>query len=206
MCWLGVTLGLSVSFLALGGGPVSAQPTALPDRSGACAVKEIRKSAVPGVRLYSPDGKRYLINQEDASGVAQIYISDSGKNGNLTCITCTNRPGGPDKKRFKMQAHWHPSGKWIFLAVERDKYKRPPIVGWSRKYVEGQLQNGLWTNMYAISPDGEQWRRLTDFRSGVKGIADGYTGPAITPDGKKAVWSQIVDGNVFAYWPFGRGS
>jgi Tol biopolymer transport system component len=58
--------------------------------------------------------------------------------------------------------------------------------------------------MYAVSPDGKEWHRLTDFQSGKRGIPDGYTGPAFTPDGKKAVWSQIVDGNVLAYRPFGR--
>lgn len=58
--------------------------------------------------------------------------------------------------------------------------------------------------MWAVSSDGKTWQRLTDFKSGVAGVADGYTGPAFTPDGKKAVWSQIIDGNIFAYWPFGR--
>ena len=57
--------------------------------------------------------------------------------------------------------------------------------------------------MYAVSPDGKRWHRLTDFKSGVRGTADGYTGPAFTPNGKKAVWSQIVDGNIFQY-TFGR--
>lgn len=103
-----------------------------------------------------------------------------------------------------MQPHWHPSGRWIFLAVERDQYSPPPILGWNRNYVEGQLQNGLWTNMYAISPDGLQWHRLTDFKSGTRGVPDGFTGPAFTPDGQRAIWSQAVDGNVFRYRPFGR--
>src|SRR5580765_4921296 len=58
--------------------------------------------------------------------------------------------------------------------------------------------------MYAVSPDGKTWYRLTDFKSGVKGTSDGFTGPAFTSDGKKAVWSQAADGNIFAYSPFGR--
>lgn len=57
--------------------------------------------------------------------------------------------------------------------------------------------------MWAVSPDGERWHRLTDFKSGVRGTADGFTGPAFTPDGRRAVWSQIVDGNVLVY-TFGR--
>jgi hypothetical protein len=58
--------------------------------------------------------------------------------------------------------------------------------------------------MYAMSPDGREWHRLTDFQSNKRGTADGYTGPAFTADGRQAVWSQIVDGNVFRYRPFGR--
>jgi hypothetical protein len=103
-----------------------------------------------------------------------------------------------------MQPRWHPSGRWISLAVERDKFSAPPVLGWSRKYVEGQLQNGLFTNMYLVSPDGASWHRLSDFQSNVKGVADGFTGVAFTRDGRQAVWSQAVDGNIFRYWPFGR--
>ncbi|HYI95003.1 MAG TPA: hypothetical protein VEX68_15775 [Bryobacteraceae bacterium] len=168
-----------------------------------CAVRTLRKSPLQGFRVPSPDDHRYLVNKEDEDGVAQIYIGDQGSE-ELTCITCGEQPGGPKKKRFKMQPRWHPSGRWIFIAVERDKYSPPPILGLSRKYVEGQLQNGLFTNMYVISIDGRQWHRLTDFHSGKKGIPDGFTGPAFTPDGKRAVWSQIVDGNIFKYHPFGR--
>src|SRR6185436_12504384 len=104
----------------------------------------------------------------------------------------------------KMQPTWYPDGNWIFMAVERDQYTTPPILGASKDYVKGQLENGIWTNMWAVSPDGKQWYRLTDFQSNVPGVADGYTGPAFTPDGKIAVWSQAMDGNIFAYYPFGR--
>ena len=171
--------------------------------TSACDVQELRKSEIQGLKVYSPDGTRFLINKEDEKGTAQIYSGTNGSSA-LTCITCTQRTGGPKRERFKMQPVWHPSGRWIFLAVERDKFSPPPLLGLSRKFVEGQLQSGLWTNMYAISPDGTEWHRLTDFKSNVKDTPDGYTGPAFTPDGKQAVWSQIVDGNVFRYHPFGR--
>ncbi len=173
-----------------------------PDMS-ACGIKELRKSAVQGFAVPSPDGSRYAVNKKDARGTAQIYVGRTGGSA-LECITCDARPGGPKPERFKMQPRWHPSGKWLFLAVERDSYSPPPVLGWDRKYVEGQLQNGLWTNIWAVTPDGRQWQRLTDFQSGKRGIADGFTGPAFTPDGRQAVWSQIVDGNVLVYKPFGR--
>lgn len=204
MPWISRSFGLVFScFLNSVYGQPSGSSTVSPARvADPCAVKELKKSEVQGLRVYAPDGSRYLVNQEDEEGVDQIYVGQG--HSRPTCITCVDVPHGPKRKRMKMQPHWHPSGRWIFLAVERDKYKTPPIVGWSRKYKEGQLQNGLWTNIYAVSPDGKEWHRLTDFKSGVKGTADGYTGPALTKDGTKAVWSQIMDGNIFAYWPFGR--
>ena len=195
-----------ISVLALGLLTVSGVLYALEgagEAVNAYAVQSLKKSEVQGLKVYAPDGKRFLINKEDERGFGQIYIGTNG-NSTLTCITGTQQPGGPRPDRYKMQPHWHPSGKWIFLAVERDEYITPLILGWDRNYVEGQLQCGIWTNMWAVSPDGTQWHRLTDFKSGVPGTADGYTGPALTSDGKKAVWSQIIDGNIFAYWPFGR--
>ena len=169
----------------------------------ACAIKELKKSEVQGLKMYSPDRSRYLINKEDDKGIHQIYIGNEGS-PELTCITCIQRPGGPKPERLKMAPNWHPSGKWIFVPVERDQYSTPPVLGWSRSFVEGMLHSGLWTNMWAVSTDGERWHRLTDFKSGVRGTADGFTGPAMTRDGRKAVWSQIVDGNIFVYRPFGK--
>lgn len=201
-----LSLVLSLIALVYGQGPGTRgrdSGRSSPDRE-ACAVRELKKSEVQGFKVYSPDGSRYLINKKDEDGVAQIYMSGLNGNSGLSCVSCEERPNGPQRKRFKMQPRWHPSGKWIFLAVEREKYSPPPLLGLSKDYVEGQLQNGIWTNMYAASPDGKQWHRLTDFKSGVKGTADGFTGPAFTPDGKQAVWSQIIDGNIFVYSPFGR--
>lgn len=189
-----------------GGGPDDQPSSRSRVRSRApesCNVQALTKSATQGRIVYSPDGSRFLVNKEDAQGIAQIYISTSASSA-LACISCTQQPGGPKPDRMKMQPGWHPSGRWILLAVERDEYSPPPILGLSRAYVEGQLQNGLWTNMYAVSPDGTRWHRLTDFKTGPAGTPNGFTGPAFTRDGKQAVWSQAVDGNIFSYWPFGR--
>jgi Tol biopolymer transport system component len=168
-----------------------------------CQIESLKKSEIQGLRVYSPDGSRFLINKEDERGTAQVYVG-SGSGSALTCLTCAQRPGGPRTDRFKMQPSWHPSGRWIHLAVERDKYSPPPILGLSRKYVEGQLQSGLFTNMWMLSADGTQWHVMSDFQTNKPGVADGFTGPAFTPDGRQAVWSQIMDGNILKYRPFGR--
>ena len=170
----------------------------------ACAVQSLVQSVPQGAKIESPDATRYLINKEDGSGINQVYLGTTGSAA-LTCITCGQVLGGPKPERHKMQPHWHPSGKWIFLAVERDSYVTPWFVGGNRDYVEAQLQNGLWINMWVVTPEGDRWLQLTDFKSNTSGVADGYTGPAISPDGKKLVWSQIMDGNIFAYWPPANG-
>ena len=166
-------------------------------------VKELKKVSATNAKIFAPDKQRFLINKDDEKGTPQIYVGKLGSD-ELICITDTQQPGGPKPERLKAQPHWHPNGKWIFLAAERDQYTTPPILGNDRKFVEGQLQCGIWTNMYAVSPDGKEWHRLTDYKSGVSGVADGFTGVAITPDGKHGVWSQVVDGNIFVYWPFGK--
>jgi Tol biopolymer transport system component len=169
------------------------------DRS-ACAVKELKRNQA-GVTVPSPDGTRYLVNKEDGKGVGQIYIGTTGSAA-LTCISCAQQPEGPKPDRYKTQPTWHPSGRWIFVPVERDKYVKTPILGLSRQYVKGQIRNGLWTNMWAVTPDGARWVRLTDFDD-KPGNPNGFTGPAVTPNGRTVAWSQIVDGNVFKY-TFGK--
>jgi Tol biopolymer transport system component len=166
-------------------------------------VVSLQPSAVQGLQVWSPDGRRYLLNREDANGVAQVYLGDLAGSP-LVCLTDVQRPDGPKPGRMKMQPHWHPSGEWIFLAAERDEYTVPFFLAGNRDFIEGELQCGLWTDMWSLSTDGLRWRRHSDFHSGIAGVADGYIGPVITPDGRTLVWSQIIDGNVFTYWPFGR--
>jgi len=206
--WVGTrrTMSLAVVIAIASSVAVTSAPRPMAASGGtgpaACDIKSLTKNATEGLKAYSWDGTKYLVNREDANGIAQVYVANAGST-DLTCITCVARTGGPGADRFKMQPNWHPSGKWIFMAVERDTYTVPPILGGFRDYVEGQLQNGIWTNMWAVTPDGQQWFRMTDFSSD-PGKPDGFTGPAFTPDGKKAVWSQIVDGNILVYFPFGR--
>jgi Tol biopolymer transport system component len=164
-----------------------------------CSVASIVRS--DGMRVESPDGKRILVNKEDVQGVAQVYIAQSARPTHLTCLTCTQQTGGPRPNRRKMQPVWHPSGDYIIMAVERDTYAVPPVLGWVREIVEGWLESGLYTDMWALRPQNLRWTRLTDFNDWGP---NGYTGPAFTKDGKRGVWSQIMDGNIIAYNPFGR--
>lgn len=159
-----------------------------------CAVMQVHPSPQLGLTVWSPDGKQYLVNKEDANGIAQVYV---GKRDTSipVCITCTDKVNGPKAKKLKMQPRWHPSGRWIVLAVEQENFSKPWFS--TPEMIEGWLQSGLWVDIYATTPDGATWFRLQDF--GPSNKADGFTGVAFTPDGRKGVWAQIVDGNIFAY-------
>jgi hypothetical protein len=110
-----------------------------------------------------------------------------------------DKPNGPKASKFKMQAQWHPSGRWIILAVEQDSYTYPMFS--TPQMVDGWLQSGLWVDMWATSPDGSAWYKLQSFVP--PNQAAGFTGVAFTPNGLSGVWAQIVDGNIFAY-TFGK--
>lgn len=169
------------------------------DQAGECTVTEVERLKQPGLPLPSPDGTKFLVNIEDKNGIPQIYIGNSPDDTELDCITCTKHRDGPSPGKFKMQVQWHPSGDWIIMAAEQEKFDRPWYA--TDQLVEGWLQCGIWVDMFAVSPDGSKWQKLVDYGPKVK--ADGFTGPAFTPDGKHGVWAQIVDGNVFKY-SFGK--
>lgn len=177
--------------------PVATNGGACPPVTDNCAVNYLQPEPRGGITDWSPDGSRYLVNREDANGISQIYVGQKGHEA--VCISCNDIPGGPAAKRRKMQPHWHPSGRWIVLAVEQENFERPPFV--SDQIIEGWLQSGIWVDIWATAPDGSSWHKIQDF--GPANPANGFTGVAFTPDGRQGVWAQIVDGNVFKY-SFGR--
>ena len=87
---------------------------------------------------------------------------------------------------------WHPSGQWLVVGIEENSHDLSWAPGsWQR----GLLQSGIWLNIWVTTPKGDRWHQITDYK---KNPADGFVGVAFSPDGRKAVWAEIVDGNVFA--------
>jgi Tol biopolymer transport system component len=189
---LAVQLGLSCASTSDHAGTSATQrrPDAGAPGDPECEVRDIAHA--DGLAMWSPTGEQYVLNKKDAAGTYQLYVGAKGSNS-PTCITCSERPNSPAVKRHKQQPHWHPSGKWILLAAERDEYKKPLI--YTKSMIEGWILSGLFVNIYATRPDGSEWHRLSDFGGSQRG--DGFTGIPFTPDGKQGVWAQIVDGNVF---------
>ena len=96
-----------------------------------------------------------------------------------------------------MQPNWHPSESG-FMAVERATI-RTASPRRLQRLVEGQLQNGLWTNIRCLAgwpamvPDDRLHRRSR--------TADGFTGRVHGT--ARRPWSQIVDGKYLVYFPAG---
>lgn len=177
--------------------PMRCQSSAGPQQPGfERRLKGCRETIAPapnGIVLSSPNGQKYLLDKQDASGIYQLYVGNTGSDA--VCISCTQRPGGPPPDLHKMQAHWNPSGEWIILAVEMENLQPP--LGATPDLILGWLQSGIWVNMFITKPDGSQWYQLTNWVQQTPPY--GFTGVAFTPDGTKGVWAQMVSGNIFQY-------
>lgn len=159
-----------------------------------CTIEQFAPSPLGGLTIPSPTGAQYLVNKNDANGVPQVYVGQTGST-NPTCITCTAVANGPAVNRWKQQPQWTPSGQWIVLAVEQPTFTPP--AGSTQQMIEGWLECGLWMDMWAVSPDGSAWYKLEGFEA--PNPANGFTGVAFTPNGQYGVWAQIVNGDFFEY-------
>ena len=146
--------------------------------------------------LYSPDKTKYIVNKQDANGVYQIYVGKTGDTV-LTCISLNYSFGlfRQWKDRNKMQVVWHPSGKYIICAVEKEFY---PELLYTPYFLRlGLLETGVWMDVWATTPDGANWYNLAITEHGV-------TGPSFTPDGSKAAWAEALDNANLAVDVFGK--
>lgn len=151
---------------------------------GPCdSVTVTKQAGMPA--LYSPDSSMYLVNKLDKKGVFQVYV---GKRGETTpqCISLDGPKGKHRtwKQLNKMQVQWHASGKFIICAVEWDDY--PELHYTPHRTRLGILECGIWTDIYAVTPDGKNWYQLVKTERG-------FTGPAFTPGGNRCVWAEGRD-------------
>ena len=161
----------------------------------ACNVVQITRNSTPH-NFFSPDKSKYLINKQDASGVFQIYVGKAGETG-TNCISLINPVGifRQWKDRNKMQVQWHPSGNFIICAVEKEFYQELLYTPYNIRL--GLLQSGIWMDIWAVTPDGNNWYHLATTQNG-------FTGPAFTPDGTRAVWAEGLNNSNLAIDIFGK--
>ncbi len=164
-----------------------------------CDITSIQKLATT-YENYStlPGSTLKVISKQDPKGIYQVYTME-GDHAPV-CISCAPVPGGPRVDRHKMMVGLHPSGRWIFVGVEEDSHH----LRWLPQSWQIELmQTGKWLNMWITTPRGDRWYQMTKFSS-APGSAQGYVGPPCSSDGKTAVWTELVDGNVlinrFGLW------
>jgi hypothetical protein len=161
----------------------------------ACQVKSVQKIKAEYENIVGlPGSDLTAFTQLDAKGIYQLYTVRN--DGAPRCLTCEARPGGPKVDRNKPMISFHPSGKWLVVGIEKDKHDN----AWMPKsWQRGLLQSGIWLNIWITTPTGDKWYQVTDYKKSRTAPSDGFVGVAFTPDGKKGVWAEIIDGNVLAH-------
>lgn len=179
---LGVLVG--VLTLLIFGVSCTRREAAVWSQPDECRVKEMRRIGSSGGGLdWSPtDNDLILITKYDEHKIKQIYtIRPDGTEE--TCLTCTQRPGGPAVSLHKGVPHWHPSGKTIFLQVETEGYSGVRSLA--------EPESGLHNDLWATTLDGSQWWRLTDYSENPEA---GVLFPVPSHDGKKLAWTERYAG------------
>lgn len=162
---------------------------------GACDVVSVDRNPRTWENYaISPRGDFIAASELDKAGVYQVYVGRAGS-ANFACISCAERTGVPRLDRNKPMLSWHLSGEWLVVGVEENQHDNAWMP---RSWQRGLLQSGIWLNIWITTPNGDRWTQITDFRKSRAAPSDGFVGVAFTPDGRTAVWAEIIDGNVFA--------
>jgi len=136
-----------------------------------------------GDASFSPDGKLLAYEQPDAKGISHLYASAPDGTGKV-CLSCQVAPS-----RNVLQSAWSPDGQWLITTREADNNPLAAL-GWSgQTWVTELEENGLWTDIWAVKPDGSQWTKLTNVSVLT---TDGDMSPSFSRDGQHVVWSELT--------------
>ncbi len=130
----------------------------------------------------------------DNTGTYEIYVSNADGT-NLSCLSCTDIPGGPRANQHKGAQQWHPTLPWMVGVVEF-----PSHLSAHTSVTPGA---GLQNDLYAISADGSLWIKLSSYAPVTTNTA--YPGPFVpwaTPGGAlvprfnktgtKVIWGEEI--------------
>jgi Tol biopolymer transport system component len=179
--------------------PTRSSPPRASTDTDACAVNEIRYLTDGGGQSWSPAGDLFAYDQPDAAGISQLHIMRPDGSDDQ-CLTCTATSGAPRMDRHKFKPTWRSTGDFIALQGEMDSHP----LSWLRDNKSLELfANGLWSNLYATTLDGQRWYRLTDYDGQGE---DGMLFPYFSPDGGRLFWSRLLERATLGVGPrpFGR--
>lgn len=131
----------------------------------------------------------------DGTGTFQLFVADRD-GSNEVCISAaipTLHVGA---------VTWHPSGAWLLVTREMSSHYGVHAIA--------HPGNGLYVNIWAVTPDGATWVQLTDYANtpvGAPYFAEpiGALIPKVNQDGTKLAWARKIGYELgspdgLAYW------
>jgi Tol biopolymer transport system component len=156
----------------------------------------------------SPDCDAGIDAGSDPLAADQLFVTQVDANGasiSTTCLSCYPDAGSnaPDVWRYKKLPSMRPQGDWILVGVEdaTSAYPNggsnptPFITQCSPLSLQVVRNNGYYTSLWVVKPDGSQWVQLTTpsmFPTQGDGIS-GFLAPRWSPDGTKIVISKTYN-------------
>lgn len=148
----------------------------------------------------SPDGTRIAFSRfsetdtgADGTGTFQLFVADVD-GSNEVCLSAafaTTHVG---------MAHWHPSGDWLVCTREM-------TVGYDGVHFNAHPGKGIFTDIWAVRPDGTDWTQLTTYASTRDGSPMhspiGALQCRFNSSGDRLAWSSKIGTDTalpFAYW------
>ena len=167
------------------GGPTTAGTQPPPwTQPATCRVKDLRfvRPTGPAIVDWSRSGSNLLlVNERDGNNNIQLFtIRPDGTDAR--CLSCVQVPGGPPVGSHKGNAHWHPTGRYIFLQVEFEHRGSRDLA---------HPGAGRWNDVWATTATGDRWWRLTNYGSNPEA---GVLFPVPSPDGRRLAWAERYAG------------
>lgn len=133
---------------------------------------------------FSPDGSRIVFDRQSANGFYNLYTSDI-RGGSIVSLT-EGRAGLP--QRHNGNGIFDASGQFILFISEENEHFATEARGL------GDPGIGLYSNLWATTPDGRELWRLTNIpikRTLLDGIPSMATvNPVLSRDGGTLVWTE----------------
>lgn len=122
------------------------------------------------------------------NAVSQLYV-------NGVCLSCNPlvNSGAPSPSLYKVQGALSPKQDWVLVVGEMASH---PAFGGDSQDVTYEIQNGIYGDLWAVTPDGAHWYNLTNLVAPSNGGVVGTLAAQLSPDETKIVWSTAAPGNA----------